>query len=185
MTMRGETTRRGFLAALGVGAAALAVPVGAMAASTSGPAGLEALRGWYRREIEKLAEELRPRFEAGELRAYRDSDFDDEDGPAWRDSDDQPKHLIEAACGRHFGLGKFVEGEFTLGHPRFFEGDEAAAYLVLALSPHAPFMDTAPIHPGLVARDAAAWDVIAVARARGYYVPAADEQKDPAQEVLS
>ncbi len=65
------------MAALGVGAAALAVPAGAVAARGSGPGHLEALRDWYQREIETLAEELRPRFEAGELRANSGDDYED------------------------------------------------------------------------------------------------------------
>ncbi len=56
---------------------------------------------------------------------------------------------------------------------------------MLALSPHSPHVDTAAVHPAFMAADAAAWDVIALARARGWYAPVADESQDPAQEVLS
>jgi hypothetical protein len=63
-----------------------------------------------------------------------------------------------------------------------FDGDAARAYLVLAASPHAEATRNTQLHPGHHAQEAAAWDVIAIARARGWYTPTEDECADPLED---
>jgi hypothetical protein len=172
MTTKLDTTRRGFLAACGVGAAALAVPGGAAEArGFADPFG--GLFSWYRRMIERLAEELRPRFASGELRAPRDVDFEEEDGPARAHQDSTPWRRIEAVIAAPLGI------QVDESVPRVYVGDVARAHLVLAASPVTPFVSTDAAHHGFAAQEVARWDVIALARARGYYVPAADEDPIP------
>ncbi len=128
---------------------------------------IAALRTAYAAEVERLAEELRPRFEAGELRAVTGGDLDDgEDGrtsPFWK---------LGEVCAERFGCTVTRAEEEV-------SGDIEAARLVLLASPRAEALEGNWQHPGYHAKDAAAWDVIAVARARGMYVPGADEDVDP------
>lgn len=181
-------SRRGFV--LGAGAAA----VGAgLAVQTALPWGreesaagsewmqvkagsLDALREAYAAELERFATTLRPRFEAGELRAAADEDG----GCAWYEN---PQGKTEALASVHFGL----EVETDTGHPSsasVFDGDSAMAYLILAASPHAASEEGAgSYHPCYTATGAVAWDVIALARARGWYVPTADESPDPLDDA--
>jgi hypothetical protein len=167
MTMQGQTTRRGFLAACGVGAAALAVP-GGTAEARGFNDHLGGLFAWYRRMIERLAEHLRPRFEAGELRGNRSADYEDDDAPAWTGFYSTPMGRIEQAVNEWFQLEvKCEAGQWT--------GNDAKAHLILALSPYATEVDDGAYHPGQTAQEAAGGDVLDVARARGMYVPTADE----------
>lgn len=80
--------------------------------------------------------------------------------------------VLERMCGEHFGL----DDE---------DGSESyrRACVVLACSPST---DAAPLEAGgtvcQVAAEAIALDVLSIARARGWYTPAADE--DPSNDKL-
>lgn len=163
MTRNGKVSRRGFIAACGATAAAAALPSAAFAGAAAGASVLAhgpALREAYMTEVGRLAESLRPRFETGDLYAARDAGGTD---TAW---EDQPHAMIEEACAQYFGLEAPV-------------GSDTMAHLVLAASPHTVATADGYQHARFHAQAAAAWDVIAHARARGWYVPTADEFEDP------
>lgn len=170
--MKTNPTRRGFLASVAAATAATALPATAEARTptTWGAlrAGLPGLRAAYLAELERFAETLRPRFAAGELRAFRDCDDGIEDAPPW---------MLERLCASHFGV-EVTRSEDGYGGEDH-EGDMAAAYLILAASPRAEALLDTQVHPGYHAAEAAAWDVIAHARACGWYSPAPDESEDP------
>jgi hypothetical protein len=96
-------------------------------------------------------------------------------------------YRLEKAVAKRLGIEVKTIEDADGG--RSFHGDAEAAYLVLALSPHTEATDTTGQldcpHPGYHATEAATWDVIAVARARGMYVPGPTEYEDPALEVRS
>jgi hypothetical protein len=165
------TTRRGFLGTLGVAVAASALPVAGVAA----PAGARgtaaphraAWRADYLRELEDLAATLRPHFEAGRLHSWRASQ---DDCPAVRE--------LERRCGNYFGLPDDPDSwEAGVGNE--------SAWMILAVSPHAASTGDGGAYAVDHAREAVAWDVVAIARERGWYVPAEDENEDPVLEVLS
>lgn len=180
-----EVSRRGFLAAVGAVTAALPVqsafPWGSEKIG-AGPAWSEAvafhrpaLRTAYLEEIARFAEPLRPRFEAGELRAHADGDGY---------TGNAPDDVIKAAVVAHFGL-KVTEtrSEDWI----YYDGNEDVARLIMAASPHATASEAfgqAP-HVCHLAADAALWDVIAHARARGWYTPVENEDPDPNLEMLT
>jgi len=115
---------------------------------------LQTIREAYTSEVVKLAEELRPRFEAGELADSTDSDFG-------------PKERLEAACVERFGL------ETRKVRAGVYEGgDRDLALLILYLSPSS---DTEEVNRGeqwvhecLAAAAAVTLDVLAVATERGW-----------------
>jgi hypothetical protein len=124
------------------------------------------IRAAYLAEIERLAEKLRPRFEAGELHAITDDELEDDNGRKsahWK---------VERACCVHFGLG--VKETEEAGFARL-RGDSIAGLLVLAGSPSAALTQDGWNHVNYWARTAAAWDVILLARARGWCRPLAGE----------
>lgn len=176
MTTKNETsvTRRDFLAAVGVGAAALAVPAGAVAAESGAGTGgrlpwlAEQARAAYVAEVEMLAERLRPRFESGELRGMRDEDLEDDHGalsPMWE---------VGQEAGEYFRLVKRgPPGSIRGGE--FYEGAEQAAHLVLLASPSTPYVDNQGLYVAYEAQEAAMWDVILIARERGWYTPGPTE----------
>ncbi len=122
---------------------------------------LEDLRLAYGAEIERLAETLRPGFEAGELRGWNDPD-DDEGAAALR---------LEDLASAHFGL----EVQRLENVPRkgdvTYTGDHATAYAILAVSPSSERTEDGYNHVAFQAKDAAALDVLAIARQRGWYAP--------------
>jgi hypothetical protein len=118
---------------------------------------LPALRTAYAAEVEQLAEDLRPRFEAGELRGFATPDGDG-DAPS-------PFFELERICCAHF---------------RLTELETAALALLTELTPRAEATASAgDLEYVSWLQCALAWDVIAVARARGWYEPTPDEQRDP------
>ena len=133
------------------------------------PVAVEALRLDYLRRIGDLAQKLRPRFEAGELRALAEGDDEDGRGKA-------PIYVLEDLCRERFGL------QVTTRDPGdgyvYYDGDESTAHLLLAASPMAPIVgDCDGWHsPCDQATCAIAHDVIMVARERRMYRP------DPAVE---
>jgi hypothetical protein len=147
---------------------------------------LPSLREAYRAELERFAETLRPRFESGELRAEREGDYRRIPGTTGWSSDcfthDSPRWEIERLAEDYFGV-TFTERPMSDGGG--FDGDSARAHLVLAASPHAGFTGEGAEHPCDHARESVAWDVIALARDRGWYVPTPDEFEDPALEVFA
>src|SRR5512138_3205272 len=132
----------------------------------------------YLAELERFAETLQPRFEAGELRGITDDDCDREmfgTGDRWR----SPIWKLADLCREHFG----IERTYKVGEVRARERDPVTAELILACSPSAEEVqlhvdDTASASS--VAADAITWDVIAIARARGWYTPT--EGEEPALE---
>ncbi len=130
---------------------------------------LETLRTVYRAEIERLAQELRPRFESGELHGYNNEDGDRESLPCGAPLDAPvicaPIHLLE----------RRIEERMASTFPD--------AYLVLACSPSEDKIEDAALTD---AKNAAAEcvgnDVLRIARARGWYRPTPDEE--PSDEEL-
>jgi hypothetical protein len=172
MTAKTVVTRRSFIAAGAVaGAGTLALPGAALAGSTPADwrSHLAGLRTAYLAELERFAEELRPRFEAGELRAGREGDNDWDDPP--KNPKPTPQDKVDALVAKRFGL-EVIEGDSL-------DGDATAAWLILAASPHADPLEDEWQHPCYHAMVAAGWDLIALARERGWYTPTRDEHEDP------
>lgn len=111
------------------------------------------VRAAYQAELERLALKLRPRFESGELRGYIDEDF-------------EPFRRIENACAAHFGL-KVTETKTG------YDGDTTTAALVLAASPLLAdhLWGDGCWHIANLAESVAAWDLLFLARARGWSKP--------------
>jgi hypothetical protein len=129
---------------------------------------VERFRPLYLAEVERFAEELRPQFEAGELRGHCAEDLEREDteegfrAPFWR---------LEDLCAAHFG----IEVDHVDGYR--VERDPATAALILATSPSAEATyDDGQGLPSSHAKQAISWDVLVIARARGWYTPAEDEE---------
>jgi hypothetical protein len=169
-------SRRSFIVGCGVAAAGAATAAPVISFAAGRVAGAPTFRAAYLAEIGRFAETLRPRFESGELRAYRDCDDakrDDEGTPV----SDSPHWELERLCAAHFGL-EVARSEEADGDTRL-EGDTTAAYLLLAASPRAEATIDTHTHPGYHAAAAATWDVIALARERRWYTPTPDESEDP------
>jgi hypothetical protein len=170
------TGRRGFLAALGALTAAGALPRATAAeplpanlreAAGSAPCDVyrAAWRAAYLEVLEQLAETLRAGFEAGEFYAFRDAPGRGDDRGRWR---------VEDACSRYFGLGTNGDWEAAAA---------GTARMLLVASPRADVTgDGGDVHPCDHAGEAVAWDLIALARERGWYTPTADEFADPLLE---
>lgn len=182
-TQKGDsgTTRRGFIGAIGAAAVGASLPAGAAPppAWPNVQAQIPALRAAYMAEVARLAETLRPRFEAGEIRANREVDFARFDEPGVRctreDLENMPMGRVERIVAEHFGLVVTVTDDADV-YGSTFEGDGAAAYLVLACSPNEERVGDSWGHPCYHAQTSAALDLITAARARGMYVPTADEE---------
>lgn len=127
------------------------------------------LRPAYLAELERLALSLRPRFESGELRGFTDEDAEREvrekgwQAPAWK---------LEEACARWFGLDE-------RGQERDLDAACRAADLIRQVAPGDAYTeaDQPPLGQAVIA---IACDVVAIARARNWYKPTADEC--PAEE---
>lgn len=122
---------------------------------------VDRFRPLYLAEVARFAEALRPQFEAGELRGYREEIDGVDLGRA------TPLERLEDMCAEHFGL----------------RTDHAAEGLVISVSPSA----AAATLSGAGVRNAVfacAWDVLAVARARGWYTPTRDECPAPSKTKL-
>lgn len=186
---RNGTTRRGFLAAVGAGAAALAVPAGASAApsATMAPARFaagtwtEAIGAWpaaveamkiqtqaivdqflpaYLAEIGRLAEELRPRFlPGGDLYA---TVIDPESTQEERAGEVAIERL-EELCTQRFGL--------EVGQKEYeYVGDEALGTMIFAISPSREEWGIEWNHPCYAATACAGSDVVAYAKRQGWGV---------------
>lgn len=138
------------------------------------------LRAAYLAEVERFAETLRPRFEAGELRGFRSGDGEME-------FEHSPRNMLERLCAAHFGME-------TTEHPgkrpgwTSIDGDDQGAYLILAVSAFASAVEEAAQgtfydHPAHHAVEAISWDVLAVATSRGWYQMTEDEE--PSAEALA
>src|SRR5512133_60901 len=134
----------------------------------------DVLRDAYRAALERFASTLRPAFESGELRGYRDGD--DENGgrsPFW---------TVEALAATHFGVELTCTPDPS-GECELLSGDEATAHLILAVSPHAASTGEGAVHVCAHAMQAVAWDVVSLARERGWYVPEGGEYPEPASAL--
>jgi hypothetical protein len=167
------TTRRGFLGALGATAAAMALPAVTLGTEEIADDWRAAISAWrreyrsrlpafravYRAELERFAETLRPGFAAGTFRAEND-----------HDEFDSPQLSLENACEEHFGLA---------------DADETEAALLLDVSDQAPALADGgwPLLANW-AVVAVAWDVIMLARNRGWYTPSADEGGEPLKDPV-
>ena len=197
------TSRRGFLGVAAVGAAATLIPM-----QTALPCGreeavgatgwaeakgmLEPFRAAYLAELERFALTLEPRFRSGELRATRSPEDDQKRIPGttgWGaecfTSGRSPQDEVGDLCAAHFRVEVTTTVDPEDEGRSWFEGDEATAHLILAVSPHGPFIDDGYDHVAYQARDAIAWDVIALARARGWYVPTETEFGDPIDDTAA
>jgi hypothetical protein len=121
-------------------------------------AALDMLRNAYNREIERIAEELRPRLESRELRGFTDEDCEHEDG--WR----APREVLEREVGGRIARTR----------------EEALLVLAVSRSPHTPGMKTEG-----AAAETASVDVLRVAFARGWYRPEPDESPSAATLTAS
>jgi hypothetical protein len=176
-----DVSRRSFIAACGAAAATAALPAVALGKASGWRSHLEPLQRSIRAEVEAFAESVRPMFERGELYAARSPEDDDTPFP------ETAHGRLEALVTEHFGL-KVTERE--LGDFIEYDGDAVAAYALLACSPRGEALRSTHYHPAYHALEAISWDVIAIARARGWYVPTASECGDPIDalkrmEVLS
>lgn len=175
-----SVSRRGFLATCGAAAASTTLPSPAFSAPSpaAGKAALvEGIRSWYAAELERLGEQLRPRFEAGELRAYRDEDHQRIPGTTgWGDecfTNGSPQWEIDRLVKAHFGLATWRVGNWI-------EGDRETAHMILAVSRFGDAVMECPAdHAADHAVDAVTWDVIVMAQARGWYVPSPDDTEPP------
>ncbi|WP_242344019.1 hypothetical protein [Anaeromyxobacter terrae] len=131
---------------------------------------IERFRPLYIAELERFAETLRPRFEAGELRGY----IDELDDGAGRDVR-LPMDRLEDLCAEYFGI--------AVGRRwRDFDDEDAdrlTAQLILAASPAGAAVLNSN-NRGVTLPALATWavtrDVFSVAIVRGWRVP--DEARD-------
>ncbi len=145
-----------------------------MMTGTEAKAGaLDVLRGAYLREVEQLAEELRPRLESGELHGFRDEEDLSPGGATEK---------LEALCAQRFVLepgrigieesSAFVRciGAEPEGAAEFREACRQA-YFVRLVSPSEDVVtaDAQPVAGQAV--EAIVADVLRVAEARGWYKP--------------
>lgn len=134
-------------------------------------AALRELRAYYRTEVERVATELRPRFESGELRGWRSNEMDRMDARmdalaagATPDAYVPPLWRVEEEAGQ-----------------RFVRSSMARAYVVLLVSPSEPeTFDPSSMDPRYHAGTAMAHDVIRYAREQGWTTMAADESEPDA-----
>lgn len=124
--------------------------------ASSEPASLDGFveqvrRNWYRPKIERLAEELKAQFVSGELHGYNDTDSQrDEDDPTFKAS----SHRLENELAEELGCGEARDG-----------------YLILACSQSEPLVYGGSVidDPARGAAEAMVYDVIRIARQRGWY----------------
>jgi hypothetical protein len=161
------------MASAGVVVGAAALPGAAVAASTkrTTPAPLGGLDGWswadfrtgllpglraaYLAEVERFTEDLRPRFEAGELGKHgHDEEYD------------ARMAELEQLCRDRFGLEVTTRRD---GKWVYYYGDREHACLILAASPAAAD-DSADLweHECDAAHYAVAQDVLRIAQDRGW-----------------
>ena len=138
------------------------------------------LRENYARRIEHIAEQLRPRFEAGELHGYNDADSRaiDEADREWRREHPRAKGY-SGAFERSPGMR--LEKEVAR---RLRLNDARNACLVIAVSATSPYaIERQDAHCTLEGRAtwAATWDVLRVARVRRWYKPAPGEEPSNAE----
>ncbi|MCM2332760.1 MAG: hypothetical protein NDI82_02300 [Anaeromyxobacteraceae bacterium] len=136
---------------------------------------IKSLRAAYLAEVTRFAESLRMRFKAGELRALVDEDLAQPGRYV-------PMHELERLVTAHFGLQ--IEEVEDCPKPGWMtlKGDEDSAHLVLAASMSSDAVEDGSDNIFLWATDAATWDVIRIARARGWYKPLPGECEDPLVE---
>jgi hypothetical protein len=143
-------------------------------------------RAPYLAEVRRFAEELAPRFAGGEFHGMRDDELEDDQNGATA-----AVFKLEKLCAERFGVQ--VKKVPTGRNPWEYDhvGDEALANLIIAVSPSAEHWESSEwFHPGYCAAAVLSWDVIAMARALGLYVPTPDEEPSAeqlawAREVLS
>jgi hypothetical protein len=130
-------------------------------------------------QVERIAEQLRPRIEAGELRGFTDADGDaiEAADKKWRREHPRTKRVGHAyrRCPMAL-LTKEMTARLRLRNPH-------RAAVVVVASPSAPaILDPSNEHDGLWswASDMAAWDVLRIARERGWYKPHRTEYPEPA-----
>lgn len=162
MASKSTVSRRGFMVAVGAAAAATTVPASVEAAPVTWQGResvLSALRAAYRAEVERIASDLRPRFESGELHGwhfYDDDDGKDLDAGQADDYRDHPVHVLAKEIGA--------------AHVPDF----ATAYLVLACSQAEDQSipgDTELEAARYAAADCITVDVYRHARAHGWWRP--------------
>jgi hypothetical protein len=164
------TTRRGFIAAIGVASAAGMLPAQAQASSPtvwgSARAMLPSLTGAYLAEVARFTESIRDQLLAGELRANTSDDW--ESG-----YEETPFIRLENAGAEHFGVA--VKRTRTPDGWETLEGDERAAHLVLLASPSTEATDDSANHACYQAAEAIVRDVLACARRHGWTGPAEED----------
>ena len=179
--MKNETvSRRGFIGAIGAATAAAALPSAALATISTWPNAASTLafhRAEYLAEVERFALALRPRFAAGELRAFASGD--DERFPGDRWLREHPMHVLEGLCGEHFGC-RATRVAFA-----YYTGPVGPSLMLLAVSPHGEATEGDWCHVSQWAQEAAAWDVLTVARKRGFYTMAPGEERVPNGEEVA
>jgi hypothetical protein len=186
---KNTVSRRGFIGKLGAAVAVTVLPGAAFSPGPDRPAAVptipaqswaKTLESWeaavkgahvpafraaYVAEVERFAETLRPRFESGELRGFTDEDLEHEgEDREWK----APQWVLADLCVEHFKIEDM---------------DPITVRLLVEASPHGEATSQEDWHEDCDwFRVACCWDVLAVAQARGMYVPSADEEPDPLSE---
>ncbi len=134
---------------------------------------LEDLRLAYGAELERFGETLRSKFESGKLRGMTDSEF--EAKGAYKRS---PLHHLETLCGRHFGLAS-KDGKLVETYEAF-----QTAYLIRSVSTgEVATEDAQPVVGQAIT--AVMHDVLALAKARGWWRPRPGEMPTPYESPYS
>jgi hypothetical protein len=110
---------------------------------------LEQLRANYLRRVQKLAEQLCPRFEVGELHGYREEDEPKKPRLFTKDFNQMPAGKLGAICRRTMVRS------------------QTEAYLVLACSPSERRLDDEPSEPMFAAENCVMRDVLRTRAAAG------------------
>jgi hypothetical protein len=142
---------------MAIGAALLPKVASAATAPTLNQATIvEYLKTWYANELERLGAKMKPLFESGEVHGFRKDPDLDEDGATGK---------LERACAEHFNLSE--------------ETPLIDICTILAASPSAEPVGCDWTHPCHHAAVAVCWDLIVMARERGWYTPPLGEEPTP------
>lgn len=135
---------------------------------------IQVLRAAYLARVEQFAESARSRFEAGTLYSYRDRDF--------RRADDDRRSRALTPLERHTEYHPVVAFQEAIRRDFLRENfDEAVAVMFCSPSAeHVPGDAGDPVQS--LAEDAILWDVLRIARSRGWYTATNDES--PRDEEL-
>lgn len=161
---------------LRVGALAVGAALLPRAAGGASPTAALAPGDDYQATIGRAAEELRPRFESGELHGFRDYD-DDRQDPEWCEQHGVPHNpdLRDSLFALEDAVAEKVLGFVPESHGDWEEKPARRAAWVLMHSPSTPHAFGGADTLIGMAMDAMARDVLRIARQRRWYVATSDE----------